>query len=234
MAKDIETLIQILNKEYKTCPNSNQILDITRQIKKNKELDYKLKPLEFIFINNPSHLSHTNIENLRLFFSINIKGKYKDITELKDPLTLLELNIWITGVNKNNKSSNPFYSIHFDRHIEGGNKSDDVHPIYHFQFGGKKIKEKNIDKGQALFMDAPRIMYHPIDIFLGVDFVLSNFFPLIWIKCKKDGRYINLIRKYQKYFVYPYFKTISQHFETSTTKIWDSKEIYPQLVEVKY
>lgn len=234
MVSDLETLVQVLNKESKNCPSPNQISGITGQIKKNKELEYKLKPLEFIFKDSPSHLSHTKTENLRLFFSMNLKGNHKDITQFKDPLSYLEFNICITGVNKNNKTSNLFYSLHFDRHIEEGNPSKEVHPIYHFQFGGKKIKERNIDRGQALFMDTPRVMHHPMDIFLGIDFILSNFFPEIWNSCKKDGKYINLIRKYQKYFVYPYFKTVAEHFENSTAQPWNSKDIYPQLVEVKY
>jgi hypothetical protein len=234
MASDLNTLSQILSKEYSICFSTKQITDIASEIKRTKNFDYALKPLEFKFIDYPAHLSHTNIDNLRLGFSMRIKGTHNKIPELKDSLNHLEFNIWVTGTNKNNKSSNPFYSIHFDRHIEGDNPSKEVHPIYHFQFGGRKIKDKSIDLGQALFMDTPRIMHHPMDIFLGIDFVLSNFFPKIWDKFKKDGRYTNLIKKYQSYFVYPYFKTITRHFEESISQPWSSKDIYPQLVEVKY
>lgn len=234
MVSDLNTLSQILGKEYKVCFSTKQITDIATQIKKNGSFDYELKPMEFIFLEEPSHLSHKNITNLRLGFSMKIKGEHKYIVELKDSLSYLEFNIWITGTNNNNKSSNPFYSIHFDRHIEGENPSSEIHPIYHFQFGGRKIKDKGIDMGQALFMDTPRIMHHPMDIFLGIDFVLSNFFPKIWDKFKKDGRYTNLIKKYQSYFVYPYFKTITRHFEESVSQPWSSKDIYPQLIEVKY
>ncbi|HCZ18410.1 hypothetical protein [Wolinella succinogenes] len=234
MASDLNTLSQILSKEYTVCLSTKQITDIATHIKKNGSFDYELKPLEFKFVDYPSHLSHENIDNLRLLFSMKIKGEHQNIPELKDSLSHLEFNIWITGINRNNRSSNPFYSIHFDRHQEGENPSSEIHPIYHFQFGGRKIKDKGIDLGQVLFMDTPRIMHHPMDIFLGIDFVLSNFFPKVWERFKKNGTYTNLIKKYQTYFIYPYFRTITKHFEESIKQPWCSKDIYPQLIEVKY
>lgn len=234
MASDLSTLSQILSNEYKICYFANQISSLVGQIKKNKSFDYTLKPLEFKFIDYPSCPSHTNIENLRLLFDIKIKGEYKNIPKLKDPLCYLEFNICITGNDPNNKNHNLFYSIHFDRHQEGENHSKEIHPAYHFQFGGRKIKDVGIDFGQALFMDTPRIMYHPMDVFLGIDFILSNFFPESWIRLKQDGTYINLIKKYQKYFIYPYFKTITKYFEETSKQPWSSIDIYPQLIKEKY
>ncbi|QKF91615.1 hypothetical protein [Campylobacter sp. CCUG 57310] len=229
MISDLNTLNQILSQEHKICCFANQIASIVGQIKQSKSFEYELKPLEFKFIEYPSHLSHTNIENLRLFFDIKVKGEYKNIPELKDPLRYLEFNICITGNDPNNKNYDPFYSIHFDRHQEGKNPSKEIHPAYHFQFGGRKIKDIGIDFGQALFMDTPRIMYHPMDVFLGIDFILSNFFPEAWRRFKKNGTYANLIKKYQKYFIYPYFKTISKHFEETNSQPWPSIDIFPQL-----
>ena len=230
MASDLDLLSQILSQEYKICCFANQISSLVGQIKKSESLDYTLKPLEFKFIDRPSCLSHTKIENLRLLFDIKVKGEYKNIPKLKDPLCYLEFNICIIGNDPNNKNHDLFYSIHFDRHQEGGNPSKEIHPTYHFQFGGRKIKDAGIDFGQALFMDTPRIMYHPMDVFLGIDFILSNFFPETWRKFKKNGAYANLIKKYQKYFIYPYFKTISKHFEETNSQPWLSIDIFPQLL----
>ena len=73
-----------------------------------------------------------------------------------------------------------------------------------------------------------------MDVFLGIDFILSNFFPESWIRLKQDGTYINLIKKYQKYFIYPYFKTITKYFEETSKQPWSSIDIYPQLIKEKY
>jgi len=234
MSSDLQQLGAILNAENNVCISTSGLNAIAQKLKTTKRFEYDLPPIEFKFIDYPKHLSHKNVDNLRLSFSIKLGGDHKKITKYEDPLENLEFNIWISGTNKNNPSSKLFYSLHFDRHIEGGNPSNEVHPIYHFQFGGRKIKDEDIDQGQALFMDTPRIMHHPMDVFLGIDFLLSNFFPKVWEKLKKNGLYNNLITKYQSYFVYPYFRTITKHFEESIKQPWSSKDIYPQLVEVKY
>jgi hypothetical protein len=234
LSSDLQTLSSILSSEHNICISTAGINQIASKLKSSKEFEYELSPLEFKFIDYPKHLSHTNIDNLRLKFSIKLKGDGKKIPNYEDPLNSLEFNIWIFGTNKNNPSSELFYSLHFDRHIEGENPSKEIHPIYHFQFGGRKIDDNATDRGQALFMDVPRIMYHPMDIILGIDFLLSNFFPKVWEKFKKNGTYNNIMQKYQSYFVYPYFKTITKHFEESITQPWKTKDIYPQLVEVKY
>jgi len=104
------------------------------------------------------------------------------------------------------------------------------HPIYHFQLGGRELKDTITDYGQALFLDSPRIMHHPMEFILGIDFVLSNFFPMIWNDIKKKPDYINVLTKYQKQFIFPYFKSIVEYFE-DTSNSWNPREIYPQLIE---
>ena len=232
MSSDLIQLSEILNRKNNVCISTGGINRLASQLRSKNNFEYKLKPMEFNFIDYPKNLPHKNINNLRLFFDINLSGEYKKIPEYKDPLRSLEFNVSILG---NIDSQKLFYSLHLDRHIhDGKSPSNEIHPIYHFQFGGKKIDDEEIDRGGALFMDVPRIMHHPMDIFLGIDFILSNFFPKIWKKFKQDGTYNNIMRKYQSYFVYPYFKTVVRHFEESTSQPWNSKDIYPQLIEVKY
>ena len=234
MSSDLIQLSAILNSVHDVCISTSAIDKVASKLKSIKQFEYNLAPLEFKFIEYPKHLSHKNVDNLRLNFSIKLNGNSEKIPAYQDPLNSLEFNIWVFGTNKNNPTSKLFYSLHFDRHIEGGNPSTEVHPIYHFQFGGRKIDDEVVQRGQALFMDTPRIMHHPMDIFLGVDFLLSNFFPSVWSKFKQNGTYNNLIRKYQTYFIYPYFKTITKHFEDSVAQPWSSKDIYPQLGKVEY
>ena len=124
------------------------------------------------------------------------------------------------------------YSMHFDRHIEGGNASKEIHPMYHFQFGGRMIEDEPIDKGDVLFLDAPRIMHHPMEFILGLDFLLSNFFPVEWKEIsRKNQNYKNIVKEYQKHFILPYFQSVVEHFDRTTTPIWNPVAIYPQLIE---
>ncbi len=73
-------------------------------------------------------------------------------------------------------------------------------------------------------------MHHPMELILGMDFILSNFFPAIWNKIKHLPTYKKILKKYQKDFILPYFKSVVEHFEGTSTA-WNSQEIYPQLVQ---
>ena len=234
LISDISKLSRLL---YKVKPDikDDAFQNILKSLRRKNKFEYDSDALELKFDNKnlPHHLSHSNLDNLRLYFSVNLSIDYIKIEEDKDPFKKLEFNIYAYGFNKNNTNGSELaYSLHFDRHIftQEDNEPNEVHPMYHFQFGGKKLKEKNIDMGQALFFDAPRIMYHPMEFILGLDFVLSNFFPDIWRKLQDEGEYINILKKYQKYFILPYYKTIVNHFNNTIRSPWSSQEIYPQLV----
>lgn len=234
---DIEKLERLLLRVKPDTSGNTAFQNIKTSLRRNKKFQYDSQGLELKFNSKklPRHLSHTNIDNLRLYFSVDLNLDFQKILENEDPFEKLEFNIYAYGVNKNNKNASELvYSLHFDRHIveEDDNPSKEVHPMYHFQFGGRKLKEKHIDMGQALFFDAPRIMHHPMEFILGLDFVLSNFFPDTWEKIQKEGEYINILKKYQEYFVLPYYKSVVNYFDRTIQKSpWNAQEIYPQLVD---
>ncbi|MFK5970646.1 MAG: hypothetical protein QM487_11075 [Candidatus Marithrix sp.] len=237
LISDIDKLSRLL-KNFTNVTNNKAFQNITASLRRTNKFKYAPEPLELSFENDklPKHLSHSNIENLRLYFSVDLNIEYKKIAKNEDPFNELEFNIYAYGMNKNNRNGSELvYSIHFDKHIckKGDNPSKEVHPMYHFQFGGRKLKEKNIDIGQALFFDAPRIMHHPMEFILGLDFVLSNFFPDVWEKLRENPEYVNILKKYQEYFVLPYYKSIVDYFDSTVLKPapWNAQKIYPQLVE---
>ncbi|WP_457746955.1 hypothetical protein [Sulfurimonas sp.] len=236
MASDIETLAGLLST-YKI--ETTGMYSISGNLKKNKSLKYKLSPLRIEIDNNekfPKKLSHQkSAVDLVLFFDINLEGNYEGLLGDNDPFNAFSFNIVIRGKNKNNLTSKLLYSIHLDRHNlkeeEEGNKPGQAHPLYHFQFGGNNLKEGERDHGQALFLDSPRIMHHPMEFILGIDFILSNFFPTIWNKINKTIKYKKIVMKYQKDFIQPYFKSIANSFDSNVPQLWNAQKIYPQLVE---
>lgn len=233
---DIDKLSRLLIR-YQPNISIESFENIKKSLRRSNKFQYDSESLELKFNSSelPRHLSHSNIDNLRLYFSVDVDIEYEKIENKEDPFNKLEFNIYAYGVNKNNKNGSELvYSLHFDRHTfeEGDNPSREVHPMYHFQFGGRKLKEKHIDMGQALFFDAPRIMHHPMEFILGLDFVLSNFFPSTWERLQSEGEYINILKKYQEYFILPYYKSIVSYFDNHTLQSpWNAREIYPQLVE---
>lgn len=227
---DITTIQRLLLK-YKTDVGTASFQRIISELRKSGGSGYESGSLELKYKDSeiPRHLSHSNIENLRLFFSIKLGMDYIEFNNNNDPFSHLEFNIFAYAINSNNKSSELVYSLHFDRHI-GTTPSKEVHPMYHFQFGGHKLKEKKIDFGQTLFFDSPRIAYHPMDFILGLDFVLSNFFPLVWEGLRREGAYVNILKKYQTYFIKPFYQSIVNFFDSALPQNWDAQIIYPQLV----
>ena len=230
LGRDILTLQQLLEKHKSGI--STSFTRIKSALYKN-ELDYNSGVLE-LFIEKeeiPRHMSHKNIKNLRILFSTKLKINYNELIDDNDPFQNLEFNIYAYADNLDTNEE-LVYSLHLDRHIfnDGDNIPDEVHPMYHFQFGGKKLKEKVTDYGQVLFFDSPRITYHPMDFILGLDFLLSNFFPNVWKVLQRENGYLNIIRKYQKYFMKPYYQSIANSFDSKLPQNWNAQEIYPQLI----
>lgn len=236
MASDLMELADILDKQG---IETSQFYAISGQLKE-PPLKYKLDPFKIAIDDNekfPKRKSHKkSASNLELFFDLEIECDSTNFVGNKDPFKKYSFNIVIKGKDKNNANSKLIYAIHFDKHNfkeqEEGELPNQAHPAYHFQFGGNRLEEneEELDSGQALFLDAPRIMHHPMELILGIDFILSNFFPKIWNRIKPLPRYKKILMKYQKDFILPYFKSVVEHFE-GNSNAWNSEEIYPQLVK---
>jgi hypothetical protein len=168
-----------------------------------------------------------------LEFSIDLKGEYFDnVKEFKDPFKHLEFNIVVEGKSRSKKDH--ILSYHLDRHIEGGNPSNEVHPIYHFQMGGRKLGVYNADGknfGNHLIIDNPRFMHYPMDFISGLDFVFSNFSPDLWRKLKRDPRYLKVLGNAQERTLKPFIASLANHFGFHTiNKDWNTKDICPQII----
>lgn len=201
---------------------------------------YTISRMIFNFENTPRHTIPTDCINLKLILDITVIGNCEDINTLKDPFKWLEFNITIEGTKFVDKESiQMITSYHLDRHIQCENDGDSnyPHPLYHFQFGGRKLKNFHnpFNTGDLLVIDSPRIPHYPMEAILGIDFILSNFFPKVWKKMKiESSEYINLVEKYQNLFLKPYVHTYASHWFYSSgnleiDSLWNPNTICPQL-----
>lgn len=213
--------------------STSSIYGAMSDIRKNSSVvGYILKPMIFNFDNNlkyPKVKSHKDIENLELYFDMKVNMDFDLFQQNKDPFREFLFNIKIFGNTTENPETKLVYTLHFDKH--DGSKSPMPHPNYHFQLGGRELKDNITDYGQALFLDSPRIMHHPMELILSIDFILSNFFPLIWQNIRKSPDYCDVLRKYQEQFIKPYFKSLVEHFDNDVVPSWNSIDICPQLIE---
>lgn len=155
-----------------------------------------------------------------------VRGDYAE-----DPFAHLEFNITVKG--KNGTGDAMLACWHLDRHPDApddGESPVDIHPRYHFQHGGDRLKIKNF--GDQLVIESPRFMHLPLDAILGLDFVLANFLG-------KDRKALCDIQAYQdclvetqKTFWRPYILSLANRWDDYSTHgyNWDSLEICPQLV----
>lgn len=201
---------------------------------------YTLSRLIFNFNKPPRHTIPENCKELKLILNIKAIGDCEDLNTLKDPFKWLEFNIVIEGTKfEDKKPIHVFTSYHLDRHIYDKNdgEAEYPHPLYHFQFGGRKLKGYNnsIETGNLLVFDSPRIAHYPMEAVLGIDFTLSNFFPQVWLKMRTESNeYLNLIEEYQNLILKPYIHTHASHWqysdnEITTCEFWNSNVICPQL-----
>lgn len=169
---------------------------------------------------------------LKIFLKINLIALYEKRPEIIN-IKLLENNIVVRGYKDDDEYISTY---HIDKHVDGAGEPEYPHPSFHFHYGGKEMKvdTANYNYGSLLLLDSPRIVCLPMDIFLTIDFILSNFMPDKWRKLRRDGEYVNLYRKYQKYFWRPFIYSLYKHWDNSNmdeeTNITDSMSLLPQLV----
>jgi hypothetical protein len=174
------------------------------------------------------------IIDLDLKFTSNTK----DQSSIEIITLIFNIHLKITGYN--NQVEDFIQSAwHLDYHNPTPNKGDTLkpdktaHPLYHLQFGGKKVDEgyKNRGLGNMLHLDSPRIATPPVDIVLGIDFLLSNFLHKdYYSKIKKEPLYTDAIKYSQNAFWKPYYQKIA-NFWTSSSDPDAIIKLIPQLIK---
>lgn len=185
---------------------------------------YELDNFIIKFNKNPRNIGPTNALSLELLFEIHVVADYDNLHCIKDPFEYLTFNIVIIGRNGSKEYIN---SWHLDRHL--GGDTDEAHPIYHMHYGGAKLND--YDLGDSLLLDAPRLVHYPMDFVLGIDFVLSNFFPHEWNKLLRETDYPSIIEKYQKYFMKPFSYALTSHWNKNLGMDieWSADNVCPTL-----
>jgi hypothetical protein len=195
---------------------------------------YSLQNLLFRNVASRRHLRPSKVDSLTVSLSVTIAGHCITDDPDCDPLSRLEVNFDIRGIKA---ETSLIATWHLDRHIfdQGDNPSDEgVHPLYHFQFGGRKTWHEydngSLNFGSALFLDPPRLPHPPMDAVLAIDFVLSNFDWGTWNKLTQQGEYRNLVREHQRRFWQPYARTCAAWATTLDRSHWSVRSLWPQVI----
>lgn len=188
---------------------------------------YSLEDFCMTLTQIPRNTQPLNISTIKIFFNMRVVSDYANLDLIEDPFNYLTFNIVIIGKENNNKEEY-INAWHLDRHL-GGQENNEAHPIYHMHYGGAKLNGHNL--GNTLLLGAPRLVHYPMELVLGIDFILSNFFPNEWKKLIDTTNYPALLRKYQSYFLKPFSLAFSSHWLCKNpTNQWSAHQVCPTLI----
>lgn len=254
LAKDIISLHGILQKFFPLAEISSLNTAVTG-LKNEKPIQcpnngfvhtnwgYNVSKLSFRLNKfSPKKIKPNDASDLKLIIDVHLIGNCDYIGTLNDPLSWLVLDFRVEGeIIKEDKIIKIFTCYHLDRHImKDGDGNNEPHPFYHFQFGGKKLlnSEGDLDTGDLIVIETPRIPHYPMDLIIGIDYLVSHFFPEKRKEILKASReYTILLKKYQDRILKPYFHTVSNHwnFNTAdlvlTNPLWSPISICPQFIK---
>ncbi|MPR13820.1 hypothetical protein [Microvirga tunisiensis] len=165
---------------------------------------YDISNLRFE-LSDPRKSLPAKTRNLRIELSISLNGSFD--ADVDDQFKDLEINIEKYVIDRDGVELKA--SWHFDRHIvdltkDVPDETVDVHPLYHFQYGGAKMHPIGDRLGKTFLIDPPRLMHPPMDGILAVDFVLANYAGAVWKKLRDDSQYMNLVNEKLNQYWKPY------------------------------
>ncbi|WP_296057152.1 hypothetical protein [uncultured Amphritea sp.] len=171
-----------------------------------------------------------DVEALTVHFSFRCEfDRSVDISE-NDPIKEYSFDIEIIGKTKNEIDPKNYWHLDKDIAPEDGGEHRFDHPLYHFQSGGYGM-DKIRSTGDILVLSAPRIPHPPMDIFLGVHFILCNFinrkdFPFIY-KLFDDIDYQDILKRARKRMFAPYFSAFSSYAADKEHRDFTIDRVFP-------
>jgi len=207
---DIANVARIL-KKMNIC---NDTSPLNNYIKRNGGDKFEYSVIGLLFNDIPA-LRNTNF-NASLFqvsLDVVIKEKPIDKNDIDIPIILEDKKdkyIFAFKIVLSNKKKQ-----HTDCwHLDYDNKPDEseyIHPFFHLTHGGKGMD--GLDLGQTMALLAPKLPFMPLDIILGIDFIIANFYKKeIYNKLHADSIYRQAIQHSQNRLWKPYFQAIASHW----------------------
>lgn len=176
--------------------------------------DFEIELLDLVVnINHSvSGTTPTKIKEFEIYFSHKLAI---DTTVDHEKCDLIKkesysFNIEINGLD--NDANVYRFAWHLDQNIPSSTPKY-THPYYHFQGGGQRLE--GMDSGDILLVDFPRIPHPPMDLFLGIHFILNNFLSSKNCPSKdklmEDYEYQQVIKESQELYWKYYFNSFSNN-----------------------
>lgn len=159
----------------------------------------------------------SDINELQILFTHKCEIDPSLDENVDDPISVYDFQLHIKGYSDDNKEYVNWW--HLDKNIPSAAPKF-THPYYHFQTGGDKIE--SVDPGQLVVLGAPRLPHPPMDLFLGVHFIVNNFYSSkdyeFVPELLADTKYKEIICRAQKRMWEKYFSAFSTNYHNSFTR----------------
>lgn len=176
------------------------------------------------------HVRPKGIKKIELTLDMRLEADYANWGTLKDPLISLNFNVVLRALS----DKNSYLCFHIDKH-DMSKFSTEPHPIYHIQYSPrpKHLKDDEFEFGNVLYLDTPRLMHQPLDLILGIGFLISNFSPSKWEKLLENRFFKKAFCDSQTSILKPYHHSFANHWSPfdSAQILWnDTKHICPFII----
>tara|TARA_B100001057_G_scaffold115896_1_gene114411 strand:- start:6378 stop:7124 length:747 start_codon:yes stop_codon:yes gene_type:complete len=170
-----------------------------------------------------------DLNSITIFLEVNSEFDLsKDIATQDRILDSYCFQMEIIGINEDGSHFNAWH-LDKDIRVQGANAPKYDHPLYHFQIGGNRLEDKPMSG--AVFVGAPRLPHPPMDIILGIHFIMKNFcstkdYPFV-TKLFIDPSYQDIVDRAKKRLFSPYFKAFS---DGNQHEDFTLKNVFPMAV----
>lgn len=232
IARDLKNFVDIIARHDQVCFFDYQKL--TNRAESLSDIDYcDIEEIELEFLNYQSVAKTVpQIESFKINLISSLTSNEGVDASMQDPIESCTFDIVVTGFCTDDGGNKEYKNCwHLDKDEEddeGDGKQGYTHPLYHFQYGGRRIA--GLTSGESLLMGAPRIPHPPMDIFLAIHFVLNNYFNKNSDRYKflqdlyEDDDYRNILERAKQRMWYPYFeglqKTPGHHQDLHLAKLF--------------
>ena len=216
-ATEINTIANILQRE-KLCSDISPLNNYC------SNGVYRVEELKFNIREVPRS-TRPNVELLEVLLDVSFQELQDDI-----PVSNYHFRITAQGLDSNVNLIKSSWHLDYDNK----NNQEYIHPHFHLTWGGDTMK--GLGLGDVLLLPTPRISYPPLDIILGIDFVLSNFVKAdIYKRIQSDSQYKVAIKSAQEKYWKPYMLSLAHHWNNGlcnySNNAKDCKYFYPTLID---
>lgn len=219
--ENVERLISVL-LQHGVISSATPLYDLIKGLKKTNQimgLIYTLSDLRFIELSNKQFIQDDKWDSLDFSVQLHLKVGLKEnqtfqFGSVKNSVVEITYEAYSEELCELARGA-----WHLDYHEDEPNQVPEfIHPSYHFHHGGRKIKDTTSNYGELLLLDAPRLMHPPLDLFLAVDFLVSNFVKeRKWKNLRADTTYEEIIKASQIKWWKKYYQQVANYWNHQTS-----------------